>query len=326
MAINGGIQLAVDMSTAFDRVPRRALRQGLVWAGASAQLIEVIDKLHDQCDYHIQHAGFRGTVNMRRGIRQGCTLAPVLFAIFSCFLADLIGKRTDYVWMQHSLTLHADDTHASWTVHSGSDLYFVERCILAIHATFTEYGMVVNRQKSVVICSLFGELSKQWCRNRIQKNSKGYFLCVGPVHQPLRIPIQSSMVYLGVVVSYGNYDLQTMKHRLQIANCSRQRLIRILHSSRHLTIKQRLEMYMDCVRSSAIYGLPAVGFTTASLNFLRTFEQKHIRAIANSPVHLARETTSELYLRLGIKEPDSAILCILQAQCRRSQARSLEAD
>ena len=326
MAINGGIQLAVDMSTAFDRVPRSALRQALVWAGASAQLIEVIDKLHDQCDYHIQHAGFRGTVNMKRGVRQGCTLAPVLFAIFSCFLADLIGKRTDYVWMQHSLTLYADDTHASWTVRSESDLLFVERCILAIHATFTEYGMVVNPQKSVVICSLFGRLSKQWCRNRIQKSARGYFLCVGPVHQPLRIPIQSSMVYLGVVVSYGNYELQTMKHRLRIANCSRQRLIRILHSSRHLTIKQRLEMYMACVRSSAIYGLPAVGFTTASLNLLRTFEQKHIRAMAKSPVHLTRETTSELYLRLGIKEPDSAILCILQAQCRRSQARSLEAD
>ena len=117
-----------------------------------------------------------------------------------------------------------------------------------------------------------------------------------------------------------------MKHRLRMASCSRQRLIRVLHSGRHLSIKQRLEMYMACVRSSAIYGLPAVGFTTASLNLLRTFEQKHIRAIAKSPVHLTRETTSELYLRLGIKEPDSAILCILQAQCRRSQARSLEAD
>ena len=78
MAINGGIQLAVDMSTAFDRVPRSALRQALVWAGASAQLVEVIDKLHDQCGYHIQHAGFRGTVNVKRGVRQGCTLAPVL--------------------------------------------------------------------------------------------------------------------------------------------------------------------------------------------------------------------------------------------------------
>ena len=225
---------------------------------------------------------------MKRGVRQGCTLAPVLFAIFSCFLADLIGKRADYAWMQHSLTLYADDTHAAWIARSESDLHFIEHCIQAIHATFTEYGMVVNPQKSVVICSLFGRLSKQWCRNKIQKSARGYFLCVGPVHQPLRIPMQSSMVYLGVVVSYGTYELQTMKHRLQIASGSRQRLIRILHSGRHLSIKQRLEMYMACVRSSAIYGLPAVGFTTASLNLLRTFELKHVRAIAKSPVHLTR--------------------------------------
>ena len=96
-----------------------------MWAGASFQLVEVIDKLHDQCDYHIQHAGFKGTVNMKRGVRQGCTLAPVLFAIFSCFLADIIGKRTDYTWMQQSLTLYADDTHAAWVVRSGADLPFL---------------------------------------------------------------------------------------------------------------------------------------------------------------------------------------------------------
>ena len=312
----GGIQLSVDMSTAFDRVPRAALRHSLVWAGASAELVDAIDQLHAQCKYHIQHAGFSGAVYMMRGVRQGCTLAPILFSVFSCFLADQIGRRTNMAWMHNALTLYADDSHASWTIHDATDFMFAERCVRVIHRVFSEFGMKVNPLKSVVVCSLQGRLSKQWCRQKIQKSSRGVFLCLGPVHDQIRIPIQSSMVYLGVVVSYGNYELQTMQHRLQIARASRQRLIKILHSSQHLGVHKRLELYMACVRSSAIYGVNAVGHTSASLNLLRTFEQKHVRAIARSPSHVSRETTAALYLRLGIKEPDVALLSILEAQCK----------
>ena len=97
--IAGGMQLSVDLSTAFDRVPRWALKRALAWAGADSNLIRVVDDLHAQCSYHIEHAGYTGSVNMRRGVRQGCTLAPLLFAIFTCYLADIIGKRTQITWM-----------------------------------------------------------------------------------------------------------------------------------------------------------------------------------------------------------------------------------
>ena len=322
----GGIQLSVDMSTAFDRVPRTAMRHALIWAGASRELVEVIDQLHAQCHYHIRHAGFSGEVGMHRGVRQGCTLAPILFATYSCFLAEQIGQRTNMDWMKNSLTLYADDTHAAWTVRCAADFDFVEHCIQAIYSVFIEFGMKVNPLKSVVVCSLQGRLSKLWCRQKIQKTSRGNFLCIGPVHNLIRIPIHSSMVYLGVVASYAHYELQTMKHRLQIARASRQRLIKILHSSRHLGVHKRLELYMACVRSSATYGLNAVGHTHASLNLLRKFEQKHVRAIARSPSHIYRETTAALCARLGILEPDVALLSILEAQCKRITRLGLDVE
>ena len=65
-AAMGGPQLSVDMSTAFDQVRRSALRKALIWARASREMVHVIEKLHDQCHYHIRHAGFYGTVNMKR--------------------------------------------------------------------------------------------------------------------------------------------------------------------------------------------------------------------------------------------------------------------
>ena len=311
----GGVQLSVDMSTAFDRVPRHALREALIWIGASKEIIDVVEKLHDQCDYHIRHAGFYGTVNMKRGVRQGCTLAPVLFAIFSCYLADKIGSLTSGKWMAERLTLYADDTHASWAIKNRDDLFFMEHCVLVIHEVFSAHGMLVNPQKSSVVLALHGKLCRQWQRNKIHKTGKGSFLCIGAVQKQIRIPVHDSMVYLGIVASYHRFEMQTMMHRLQIARSSRQRLVKILHSNRYLSVKQRIEMYMACVRSSAIYGVAVVGLTSASLNRLRAFEQKHIRAIAKSPVHLSRETAQSLYERLQIREPDEAILHILERQC-----------
>ena len=322
----GGAQLSIDMSTAFDRVPRLALRKALVWIGASREMVDVIEKLHDQCDYHIRHSGFSGTVGMRRGVRQGCTLAPVLFAIFSCYLADQIGTRTNYRWMQEHLTLYADDTHASWAIRSADDLHFLENCVLAIHDVFQFHGMMVNPQKSSIIMAMHGKLCRQWQRSKVHKTAKGSFLYVGAAQLQLRIPIHDSMVYLGIVASYGQFEMQTMQHRLQVARGSRMRLVKILHSNRHLSIKQRVEIYIACVRSSSIYGIAAVGVTPACLNRLRSFEQKHIRAIARSPVHLTKESTHSLYARLHIQEPDEALLRILRGQCSKQRRQGDEPE
>ena len=329
----GGVQLLVDMSTAFDRVPRHALRKALVRIGASREIVDVVETLHDQCDYHIRHAGFYGTVNMKRGVRQGCTLAPVLFAIFSCYLAEQIGVKTNYNWMKQHLALYADDTHASSMIKTKEDLLFLEHCVLVIHGIFREHGMLVNPQKSSIVLASYGKLCRQWRRNKVHKTGKGNFLCVGAAQLQIRVPVHDSMVYLGIVASYlgivasyHQFEMQTMIHRLQIARSSRQRLIKILHSSRRLSIKQRVEMYMACVRSSAIYGVAVVGLTSASLNLLRTFEQKHIRAIARSPVHISRESTHSLYDRLGICEPDEAILKIFEGQCPKLRQNGVEPE
>ena len=184
---SGGLQLSVDLSTAFDRVPRWALRRALQWAGADHAIIRTIEELHEQCRYHIEHAGFQGVVCMKRGVRQGCTLAPLLFTIFTCFLADIIGQRTDHQWMLEHLTLYADDTHASWEIRQGRDLRFVERSIQTIYAVFQEFGMCVNSSKSSLVLGLHGSVCKHWTHQRLQTTKQGKFMHFGTPLQPLCI-------------------------------------------------------------------------------------------------------------------------------------------
>ena len=84
---------------------------------------------------------------------------------------------------------------------------------------------------------------------------------------------------------------------------NRQWLQKILHSSRVLSLMHRVRLYLTCVRASAVYGLCAAGLTIDVLYRLGVFEVRHIRAIAESPVHLTRETTESLYARLKISTP-----------------------
>ena len=88
---------------------------------------------------------------------------------------------------------------------------------------------------------------------------------------------------------------------------NRQWLQKILHSSRVLSLMHRVRLYLTCVRASAVYGLYAAGLTIDVLYRLGVFEVRHIRAIAESSVHLTRETTESLYARLKISTPQQHI-------------------
>ena len=111
------------------------------------------------------------------------------------------------------------------------------------------------------------------------------------------------MTYLGVQISYTNFEDATLDSRLAVAQLTRGRLIKVLHARRYLQLHKRLQLYTLCVRTAALYGLTSIGVTAAGLRRLHTFEVKHVRAIARSPVHLTRESTVQLYQRLRLHSP-----------------------
>ena len=84
----GGLMLSLDMSRAFDEVPRQSLAQALTHAGVSASLQHAILSMHERCCYEVTHEAHTASFPMLKGVRQGCSLAPLLFAIYSCWLYD----------------------------------------------------------------------------------------------------------------------------------------------------------------------------------------------------------------------------------------------
>ena len=313
----GGLQLAIDLTTAFDTVPRDELGRALLWAGANNSLIATILDLHSVCQYTVQHKGRSKCIHMRRGVRQGCTLAPLLYVIFSAYLISKLQACLPADWVQHHLTLYADDSHASFEVSSTDDIIRSFQIIQSIFAVYREHGMCVNPLKSGVVLGVRGSKATELLHKHLQGKRDEQCLVIGFGKGELRIPVKTSMTYLGICVSYGNFEQETLSVRLKVAQATRCRLSKVLSAHRYLTQQQRIHLYVLCVRSAALYGLGAVGMTVSCLRKLQIFEVKHVRAIVRSPVHLTRETTAHLYQRLKLRMPTQQLLDVLRKRASR---------
>ena len=294
----GGGQLKLDLSTAFDLLPRQKLRESLQWSGASTDLVNVILAWHDQCRYHIRHGGRESLIHMQKGVRQGCPLAPYLFLIFSTHILKQLADRNGIQRVLDCITLFADDTHARWVFQSPSSFRQLLADVQLIFTLFEANGMVANPSKSEFICVSRDPSIKRMISSRLSKIGGKQYIDLGAPGNPRLVKFVQEFEYLGIIASYKDFEFRSLQHRLSAADSNYGRLKRILHCTKYISIRRRLIVYNACVRSSATYGLLAVGLTQAMLAKLSRFEIRHVRAIAKAPRHLYHEASADLLKRL----------------------------
>ena len=290
--------LKLHMSTAFDLLPRHTLVSALEWIGCSSELIHLIIQWHESCNYHIRHGSASQPVPLLRGIRQGCCLAPLLWAVYSIFLSAEIARDVGAAWLDSSFTLFADDSHASWRLGSLGDAHYMLSCVQAIFRVFTKHGMIVNPGKSELVYTCAIPAVKRLFKQRKLTRDGVCFIDLGLIGSPLPIKVCSQLTYLGVIVSHADFELATARFRCSEAETVRQRLRKVLHDAKHLSLKRRIQIYNSCVRASMTYGILATGVTAASLRHMCVWHVKHLRAISKAPVHLHFEPTEALLARL----------------------------
>ena len=146
---------------------------------------------------------------------------------------------------------------------------------------------------------------------------------LGTPSDPLAIRAQDRMVYLGVVVSYHQFELRTLQHRMKVANTQKHRLVKVLHSARAISLKHRIRDYLACIRSTTMYGLHAVGITPRVAARLSSFEIRHLRALARSPAHITRESNKQLLERLGVTSSLVYLSKLLEKRIERVDCLSI---
>ena len=309
----GGLMISLDLSRAFDDVPRQSLAQALTNAGILDSLQHAILSMHEDCQYEVKHEAHTASFPMLKGVRQGCSLAPLLFAIYSCWIYDKIEIRTPAGWAETLLTLFADDSHLAFEIESMADLEQAQRTIRTVFQVFKTTGMRINPSKSKLVLGLRGSAARRWLRKHTCLLEGKPAISLGVPSEPLLIPRVHSMVYLGVVTSYQRFELQTAEHRFAAAIRNKQRL-----ALQKLPMRLRVRLYIACVRSTLLYGIHAVGAPVEVLRRLDAFDARSLRSIVRSHAHMTYENTAALRRRIGVTSPCEALLALLKSRTQRS--------
>ena len=82
----GGLILSLDLTKAFDRVPRHILYAAMQRVGIDPRLISSLHHIYGRTTCEFIHRGEFRTFETHRGIRQGCSAAPILWAILAACL------------------------------------------------------------------------------------------------------------------------------------------------------------------------------------------------------------------------------------------------
>lgn len=305
----GGLQLCLDLQRAFDSVNRQRLFQRLAQLNVRPSIVQLLTAWHENTVYFVQHEDTDCPIGIGKGVRQGCKAAPGLWNSFLVlFLHDLMA-HVSLRWLQTHLTIYADDLHLGVTFKSLEAFYKIHSILGVLFSTLQSLDMCINPAKSVVILEMKGSQSR-FARRQFVHHDNGVarFKIEVPDSDPVYIPLQQSIKYLEVIISYGNFEDDSLKHRLTLMHVGFHRLQRWLTGRHGLSPQQRFRLWQTCIYPIFCYGVFATGVTTHGIQLAITKMTIMIRKMIRDHAYLTRRTNHAALDKQHIPAPLQLLL------------------
>ena len=312
--LRGGLLISLDLTRAFDSVNRNDLVSALEFFQISPDLVQLIAHLYRCTTFQFQHRGTSKSFGTSRGIRQGCGTAPVLWSIYIGWILHQYGLLTHFPWLISQNTVYADDWCLYDLFESPEDLEVLLLRVGKLFDHLESLGLIVNN-KTVAILHMQGKLLTPTLRRWVKRTSQGTFLVVPRANEKtFWIRLVKQHCYLGVILSYQNFEHQTIQHRIRCATKLSFVMQKWLTGREGLTLKHRLQVWLQCVYTSVIHGVFQIGLTEQLLQALDVFCMKQLRRIARNPVHLTHLSHSDFLAVYKLPDP----LSLLQQRCQNT--------
>ena len=317
----GGLLLSLDLSRAFDEVCRSRLFAALIDIGVDSDIIQLLQHIYSHTSFEFLHKQEFRSFLTHKGIRQGCKAAPILWCIFTADILVQLADSLSWTFIEQCLTVYADD----FCQHSMFDSLsaFEDALCKAGHLMdcLTDMGLILNTDKTVVLCRYVGTQSAKMVKKHFLRTHNGTFLKVPRRDgQHTLIKLVSEYTYLGVKISYGNFERLTMHHRIKAGERTQASLHKWLHLKTGLRTGQRLRIWRQCVFASMTHGIFHVGFNVQDLILFHRKCMQQIRRIFKEPVYVTRESHCDFLRRHCLLAP----LELLQRLCCQIQLRETQ--
>lgn len=257
--------LFLDWSKAFDTIKPAALHLALQRLKIPSKMCCAIRDLTASPLFEVVVNGDRSAQKRQAsGIRQGCTLSPLLFIALQTVMFHDIERA---FLGQHPLA--TTPTVPFFDVEFADDTVLISRnsahLQFLLHVVQTEaakYNLRLNLAK---------------CKLVLYNTETDIFFIDGS-----KVPVASSVVYLGAHIDSKGKPGPEVAKKLSDARQVFKTLMRVW---KHIGIreKRKIEIYYSCVVSKLMYGLCTVCLTEKQQRLLDSFHIRCLRSIAGIP-------------------------------------------
>ena len=262
--------ISLDLAKAFDCMPFGVMYESLREVGISDAMARLVVETHKQSTCIVRHSGHSVRVSMKRGLRQGCPLAPSVLTAWTIWICRRLGVE----WCRTHSSLFADDVHGHWTIRSCAQFHEARERALLLIEELHRSGMKVNFDKSAAVLLLRGSAAAGLKQRFVKWHKDRYVLLLGTdriTGREVRLPLEDKMEYLGAILSYGPMEAQTVAARASRAWANYTKLRPMPRTTSAFSTKQKVKLFKACVVPAMLYGIIGVGVTAASLRVYDPF-------------------------------------------------------
>lgn len=318
----GGLQMLLDLKHAFDTVDRDRLFRFLHRRGTPSDLLHIVSTWHMDTHYNLIHQGRTTQIPVTVGLRQGCKAAPILWVLFMSHFVELLQEKIEPAWLDAALTMYADDVHVGAQFNSLAEYRQVLTRVGCILDVIESMQLKLSYDKTFVILATAGSNVSRALKGTIERSKKGATILIPRAGQaPSPIPLRATGKYLGIIVSYGQYELQTWQHRLKAARTAFARL-RCWFKNKQFQVHHRVHLWMVCVHTILTYGLSATNVTMRVLHEYQQIIYQMMRTVLHDHAYVSHNTHQQVFHNFGLAQPLDLFAQHVTLTWRRLQRRA----
>lgn len=301
--VAGGIQLFLDIERAFDMISREHLFTQLHKLQIQPQTVILLSLWHQETHYYLRCNDSDTPIQVGKGVRQGCRAAPMLWNVYMWLFLTELSLLVDPRWVVQCMNVFADDCQMGDEFRSYADLQTLLNNINQTLLLLQKFGLTINPAKCTALLALGGTLKRR-VRSELTTWREGKeWLRFGSAEQPLWIQIDHQAKYLGTIITYANFELATIKHRINIARAAYARLKRWLTGKHGLNRAQRIQLFETCIYPVMTYGILSLGLTLPGLQLIEKTMYSMLRQILHNHAYITGHTHATALARHKIALP-----------------------
>ena len=273
----------VDLKKAYDSVPRNALWTVLTKCGVPSTMLSIIRSFHDGMQAGVRVGGtVTDSFEVRNGLRQGCTMAPVLFNVYFNAMVGMwrgqSGEAGVPILYRHGRRLVGDRTAKSrlLKVHVTESQFADD---LAMY-TVTREALVSASKRFVRLASCFGLTVSLPKTKGLAVGSALSEDDVSPVSvDGGQIEMVHEFTYLGSKLSYDGEITPEVSCRIARASKAFGCLREPVFLNRTLSTDTKRAVYKAVVVSILLYGAETWTLKAPDVRRLNSFHNRCVRTI-----------------------------------------------